>query len=168
MFYKRMIVSLDLDVNEVVYLRRAGKVMGAKYLGLESTGSMGTRHLFLRADGITETIYIGCGASSTSKSVYLTIEDAIHDKPIRERHIDITGILQGFGFYLKRREIGCIMLGKDMWRWDGYQPICSHLSHEDFKITWDGEWNYKYIGAKGYCDSLEECKSNNHVDVITF
>jgi hypothetical protein len=58
MFYKRMIVSLDLDVNEVVYLRRAGKVMGAKYLGLESTGSMGTRHLFLRADGITETIYI--------------------------------------------------------------------------------------------------------------
>lgn len=166
---KRVIVSFDLDVNEVVYLRRDGRIIAAKYLGFEDFGDYKTYLYLVRADGVHERLYVGCGAPTARKSMYRTIEDAIHDNnKVAERYWDISFVMEEFGMYLKVNHIGCTILGKNMWRWDGYQSKCSHLNHQCFKIAWDGEWHCDYIGRPMYYDSKEKCIAANHVDVVTF
>lgn len=170
---KRVIVSFDLDVNEVVYLRRDGRIVAAKFLGFEDFGNHKTYLNLVRADGVHERLYVGVGAPTVRKRMYLTIEDAIHDNnKVSERYLDISSVMEEFGLYRKVNKIGCTILGKDMWRWDGYQPKCSHLNHQCFKITWDGEWYCEFIGGSVggsvYYDSKEKCIAANHVDVVSF
>lgn len=171
---KRIVWSLDLDINEVVYLRRDGKVIGAKYLGLSSqTNGSGdyTYHNFHRADGIDEVISISCGyRNENSKRVYATIEDAIHDvEPIIYRKVDITNLaMELFGFSHERNCIGGLFLGKHVWKWDGYKPKKVHVGQFNYKITWDGEWKCQYKGKEIYYTTEEECRRSNHVDVVTF
>ena len=172
--YYRIIWSLDLDINEVIYLRRDGKVVGARYLGLESAvngcGCI-TIHKFYRADGIEEELKVSCGfKNETTKRVYLTIEDAIHDvEPIKYRKVDITSLtIDFFEFSHDRSCTGFTRLGKHVWKWDGFKPKIVHVGHFDYKITWDGEWGCEYIGKLKYYDTEEECRCDNHVDVVTF
>jgi hypothetical protein len=152
-----------------VYLRRDGRIIAAKFLGLEDLGSYKTYLNLVRADGVHERLYVGNGAPTARKSMYRTIEDAIHDNnKVAERYWDISFIMEEFGMYRKVNQIGCTILGKDMWRWDGYQSKCSHMDHQYFKIVWDGEWHCDYIGRPMYYDSKEKCIAANHVDVVTF
>lgn len=171
---KRIIWSLDLEINDVVYLRRDGKVIGAKYLGFSSqTSGYGgcTYHKFNRADGIEEVISVSCGyINEKSKRVYTTIEDAIHDvEHIRYRKVDITNLaMELFGFSHERNCIGGLYFGKSVWEWDGYKAKKVHVCQFDYEITWDGEWKCKYKGKKIYYATDEECRCDNHVDVVTF
>lgn len=170
----RIIWSLDLDINEVVYLRRDGKIVGARYLGLLSQSSgygNFTKHTFQRADGVEEVISISCGYINEKRNrLYHTIEDAIQDvEPIRYRKVDITTLtIDLFGFSHERNCFGGLYLGKDAWKWDGYKPIKVHVGQNDYKITWDGEWKCKYVGKDKYYATEEECRCANHVDVVTF
>jgi hypothetical protein len=174
---KRIIWSLDLKINDVVYLRRDGKVIGAKYLGLESDAESGeyTTLRFYRADGKTENIRLCNGSyfDSEKLQVYATIEDAIHKKPIGYRSVDITNLTKDeFGFTHTHTRvstsIGCLKLGKFVWIWDGYKPVKKHIWHTNYKITYDGEWGCEYIGKLKYYATEEECRCDNHVDVVTF
>lgn len=174
MIMQRIIWSLDLDINEVVYLRRDGKVIGAKYLGFSSQANGYGNviyHKFYRADGEAEVISISCGyINEKPKGVYATIEDAIHDvEPIRYRKVNITNLMiELFGFSYERNCIGGLYLGKHVWKWDGYKPKKVHVHQWDYKITWDGEWTCKYNGKNKYYATEEECRCDNHVDVVTF
>ena len=166
---KRVIVRFELNVNEVVYLRREGRIIAAKFLGFGDFGNLKTYLNFVRADGVHERLYVGPGAPTIRKIFYRTIEDAIHDtNRVAERHVDISSVMEEFGMYRKAGIYGNETLGKDMWMWDGYQPKCSHLNHQYFKITWDGEWHCDFIGGSTYYDSKEKCIAANHVDVVTF
>lgn len=164
--------SLGLDINQVVYLRRNKNVVGARYLGVEVSGVRHiTKHIFYRADGETEKLHVTCGyLTDISKRVYPTIEDAIHDtNPIQYQVVVLNELLKtGFCFTTEVSCIGCMELGKTMWRWDGFQPIPAHIHYSGFKITWDGEWGCEYIGDTAYYQTEQECIEDNHVDVITF
>lgn len=169
---KRIAYSLGLDINDVVYLRRDGKVIGARYLGLESETQRGEITLlkFYRADGEVEVIKMYCGClKDSTKSVYATIEDAIHEKPIKYIVNDITDFMKDyFGFTHATTCIGYCMLGKTVWKWDGYKPKKVHKWHTNYKIAYNGEWSCEYIGKDKYYDTEEECRRENHVDVMTF
>jgi hypothetical protein len=169
---KRKIYSLGLEVNEVVYLRRDGKVVGAKYLGLESNFKVGeiTTLRFYRADGIYESIKVCCGyLKESSKNVYATIEDAIHQIPIEYEVLDITDLMkQIFGFTHMTTGLGRNTLGKTMWTWDGFRPKMGHVWHANYKIIYNGDWVCECLVNKKYYDTEEECRANNHVDVVTF
>lgn len=170
---KRIIWSLDLKINDVVYLRRDGKVIGARYIGLESDAERVeyTTLRFYRADGKTETMRL-CNSSyfeAEKLQVYATIEDAIHKKTMGYRSVDITDLIKSvFGFTHTRASSGYLMLGKSVWIWDGYKPVKKHIWHTNYKITYDGEWGCEYIGKLKYYATEEECRCDNHVDVVTF
>lgn len=169
---KRIIYSLGLDINDVVYLRRDGKVIGARYLGLESEAQRGdiTSLKFYRADGAVEVIKMCCGyLNSSTKRVYATIEDAIHEKPIKYIVNDVTVFMKDyFCFTHETTCVGYSELGKTVWEWDGYKPKKVHNWHANYKIKYDGEWGCEYIGKNQYYDTEEECRCDNHVDVVTF
>lgn len=172
--YKRTIYSLDLDINEVVYLRREGKIIAAKYLGLVSkTSGYGniTKHIFYRADGKEEIINVSCGyTKEKNKAVYRNIEDAIHGiNSFEYRLVDITNILkEAFGFCHRRTDFGANCLGKVVWKWDGYGAKDVHIGHFSHDIYWDGKWKCVYIGNIKYYTTREECMQENHTDVVTF
>lgn len=171
---RRKFWSLDLDINEVVYIRRDGKIVAAKYRGFRSSVSgygAKTIHEFYRADGNFEKITFCCGClNSISSRVFFSIEDAIHDLNYKEpRCIDITEMTKDmFCWSHVRTCIGGRELGRTMWRWDGYQPQEVHVSHFDYVITWDGEWGCEYTGKKTYYQTKEECLADNHVGVVAF
>ena len=171
---KRIIWSLALDINEVVYLRRDGKIVAAKYLGLVSKASgcgYTTIHRFYRADGKTDSLIITCGnLKDICKKVYATIEDAIHDEnPIAYKYADITELaIDLFGFSHERSVIGGVYLGKTLWKWNGYTAKSVHVDQFVFDIKWDGKWHCEYIGKEKYYNTQEECMQENHVDVVTF
>lgn len=169
---ERKIYSLGLKVNEVVYLRRDGKVVGAKYLGLVSNfrGLEITTLKFHRADGVYESIKVSCGyLKDSSNNVYATIEDAIHQIPIKYKVLDITDLMtQTFGFTFMVTGLGRKTLGKTIWTWDGFKPQFEHLWHANYRIIYNGDWVCECIVNKKYYDTEEECRANNHVDVVTF
>lgn len=171
---KRIIWALALDINEVVYLRRDGKIVAAKYLGLISKANGcgdTTIHRFYRADGQTDLLIITCGnLKHICKRVYKTIEDAIHDvNPIAYKRADITELtIDVFGFSHERSVIGGLYLGKTLWKWNGFTSESVHVGQFDFDIEWNGKWSCKYIGKGKYYNTQEECMQENHVDVVTF
>lgn len=173
--YERVIYCLNanVDINEVVYMRRDGKIVGARYLGLVSDAERGayTTLRFYRADDKIETIRLcNCSYFDSKKiQVYATIEDAIHQRPIGFKWVDITDFTKvEFGFTHVSASIGRLELCKPVWKWDGYKPTKTYICHTNYKITYDGEWGCEYIGKLKYYNSEEECRCDNHVDVVTF
>ena len=170
---ERIAYFLDVDINQVVYLRRNNKVVAAKYRGFVCKRGDCTTHKFDMADGTHETISVSSGYTTGKHySVYPTIEDAIHDTNILSfQWQDITPtLIEKFGFNHEFTCVGRKELGLAKWKWDAYHPERIHVWHECFDIIFDGDWSCKltFRGADKYYDTANECREKNHVDVVTF
>lgn len=169
---KRFALELAMvNVGDVVFLRRNGKVIGARYKGCKSVPNASvhiTKHLFERADGVSENLYV---SPSELKAVYPTIEDAIHDTShISYRRVDIAELLkERFGFFIEYGPFGTSFVTKK-YKWDGYRPKEILDTHYNYTVVYDGEWRLernKNLKEKVY-DSYDECIADNVVDVVTF
>lgn len=154
----------------VVYVRREGKIIAAKIKSYRwkpsSFNSNDTYVEVYRADGVEEYIYM-----SSNMEFYATIEDAINNNKMDVSLYYIDAVTTNFGFcYLKD---SCITaLGKIFYRWDGFKAIPTNIWSCYTELIWDNQgWYFKLRKEKLHTilyNTEEECRKDNHVDVITF
>lgn len=156
----------------VVYVRRCGKVIAARVESYQwspfSFDSNDSYVNLLRADGKEEQLYM-----KSRMEFYETIEDAINDKRIDIELYHIEAILNVFGFGYHRSVCGVKAIGKMFYKWDGFKTVQHHLWSTYTELTWSNKgWSLslreeRLKNMKLY-ETEEECRKDNHVDVITF
>lgn len=163
----------DVEIGDIVYLRRDGKIIGAKYQGFVSTylkASNRTINKFYRADGVYEELDLFGRSDNNSKYVFRTIEDAIHDKPIKWSAKMVNDVfIEQFGFIREFNGLyreTCLI----KYKWDGYQPQGVRVNHTKYDLFYDGEWSISLREEPKIklWDTYEKCVADNSVEVITF
>lgn len=170
---ERIAYFLDVDINQVVYLRRDNKVVAAKYLGFVNTRISCTKHRFERADGKLDIVCVSNGyTKGYHYGIFPTIEDAIQNTNVFDFRLeDITQtLIENLGFTHEYSFVGRKNLGLAKWYWDSFQPKREHIYHDCFDIIFNGEWKCKHVygSVEKYYDTDKECRESNHVDVVTF
>ena len=163
----------NVEIGDIVYLRRDGKIIGAKYQGFVSTylnSSNKTINKFYRADGVYEELELFCASVCNSKYVFRTIEDARHDIPITWSTKAVNNVFREYFDFIKQfnglyRET-CLI----KYKWDGYQPQPVLVNHSKYDLSYDGEWSISLREEPKIklWDTYEKCVTDNSVEVITF
>jgi hypothetical protein len=167
--------------NDVVYVKRDGKIIAAKVT--EYKYAYQNRKIYKyhdnykrvesvvlhRADGVDEDLRL-----VDYTWLYHSIEDAINHRPLEIVDIDITNyLIAKYGFEYQKKD-GC--LTKRVYRWDTYNVKAVDLSCKYFIIrcTCNGlsverkNGIIDYVDMSKFYETEEECRKDNHVDVITF
>lgn len=156
----------------VVYVRRDGKVIAARvesYQWRPSSFNCNDSYVnLLRADGEKERLYM-----KTHMEVYETIEDAINDKKIDIELYHIECVLSAFGFCYHTSSVGVTAIGKMFYKWDGFKVVPTHIWSCYTELSWNNKgWSWSFRNEKlndmKLYETEEECRKDNHVDVITF
>lgn len=162
-----------VEIGDIVYLRRDGKIIGAKYQGFVSTylrASNRTINKFYRADRVYEELDLFCRSDNNSKYVFRSIEDAIHDKPIKWSAKIVNDVfIEQFGFIREFNGLyreTCLI----KYKWDGYRPRPVRVNHTKYDLSYDGEWSISLREEPEIrlWDTYEKCVADNSVEVITF